>query len=717
MLLSARGDVARTEEARPPLVQVFTLGGFRVLVGGRVVEDRAWRRKTARQLFKVLLSRPGRRMTRDEVVELFWPDSDAVAASSNLRSTIYAMRRALDSHGQPAGRGVVFGDHDSVWLRPDMELWTDADAFEQLVVQAWRAADPVPVLERASRYYAGDYLPDDLYESWAAERRDALKRTWTELQFGLARTAEHRLDVSEAVERLENLLRDDPCDERAAQELMKLLARHGRRTEALRVYQRLTQSLREELDVQPSHESGEVHRQISAGDAAVSPRKATSFRCSYPFPTPTELIARECELAVLAELVSSGRSSGKLALVAAPAGTGKSALLGQVVRQAQAGGTLCLAGGCYEERGALPLGPFQDGLVDFLLAQPADRIRADLGATVEDLAQLIPELRHHLQIPSTATPAPMSVDRLRAFGAIHACLRSLAERGPVLICLEDLHAADEASLQLLHYLARQTRRLPLVMIATYRSDDVAAESALARTVSAMARERLAQRIVLSSLNRDDTVRLVASVLQGAPAETLSESVYATTGGNPLFVEQLVLALKEAGQLEHKAGVWHVLADLQAAPPIVREVIAHRLRRLDPSCREVLAMASVLGQAFEHRVLLAASQPGDEASLLRDLDHAITAQLLQEVPGGYAFRHAVVRDAVYWDLSTPRRMLLHARAGQLLERLHGPRADDHAAELALHFRLAGQSPGVRGRALHYCLEQVARLSRCPPTARL
>src|SRR5262245_26312629 len=92
-----------------PVVRVYTLGGFRVLVDGEPLDEHAWRRRTARQLFKVLLTRPGRRMTRDEVVELFWPDSGADAAASNLRSTLYALRHALEGHSASA-LDVVFGD-------------------------------------------------------------------------------------------------------------------------------------------------------------------------------------------------------------------------------------------------------------------------------------------------------------------------------------------------------------------------------------------------------------------------------------------------------------------------------------------------------------------------------------------------------------------------------------------------------------------------------
>jgi two-component SAPR family response regulator len=182
----------------PPAVQAFVLGGFRVVVHGQLVADRDWRRRSARQLFKALLSRPTRRMTRDEVTDLLWPDSDPEAASSNMRSTLHAMRGVLERAERTVGLGIVFGDRDSVWLRSDVELWVDADAFEGIVEGAHLAPEPLPQYEQASALYAGDYLPDDLYEDWASARRDALKRTWTELQFGIAHQAEARSDADSA---------------------------------------------------------------------------------------------------------------------------------------------------------------------------------------------------------------------------------------------------------------------------------------------------------------------------------------------------------------------------------------------------------------------------------------------------------------------------------------------------------------------------------------
>src|SRR5262249_57628961 len=128
-----------------------------------------------------------------------------------------------------------------------------------------------------------------------------------------------------------------------------------------------------------------------------------------------------------------------------------------------------------------------------------------------------------------------------------------------------------------------------------------------------------------------------------------------------------------------------------------EVMGQRVEGLTARCRETLAAAAVFGRTIQHDVLVAALAPRDETGLLEDLAEALDAQLLQEAPSGYVFAHALIRETIYWGLSAPRRMLLHARAGELLERrgqgaeARGrARAPDQAADLAHHFTLAGHS---------------------------
>ena len=715
---------AAVAAAAPPAVRVYVLGRFRVLVGDHPVPDGAWRRRKARQLFKCLLSRHGRRLTKDEAVELLWPESDPEAALTNLRSTVFALRRALMTSGNDSGSPgeLVVVDRDTVRLRAGPEIWVDADAFETALARAAGAANPSPLLEEADTLYAGDYLPDDLYEDWATERREALKRAWTHLQLVLARARERRGDPDGAVAALQRLSAADPCDERAARELMQLLARQGRRSDALRVYQRLERALRDELGVEPADETSALQRGIVAGEIAAPPRHETptassagtsdtaapapppaaSYVCGFPFPAPDRLVGREVDLARLERIVQRGRTGGQVVLIGAPAGTGKSTLAGELVRRASAEGVLCLAGGTFYQDVAAPLAAVQEALAGYLLAQPPDRLRADLGSVASDLARVVPELRYHLGL-ADAPSADARAERPRLFGAVHACLRGLAERGPVVLCLEDLHAADAATLQLVHYLARQARGIPLVLLGTYRSDEAPAGQPLAQLMTALTRERLAESLILPPLDRDDTARLASALLDGPASEGLTRSLYETTEGNPLFVEQLVLALQEEGRVDRREGVWHQTAPSRGVPTIVREVIGQRLDRLSPACRDTLAMAAVLGQTFQHDVLLAVLEQRGEGNLLEDVEEALRAQLLQELPSCYTFGHALVRETVYWAISGPRRMLLHARAGETLEKLAGERAADQAPELARHFTLAGDAPPMRTKAIHYSLE--------------
>jgi DNA-binding SARP family transcriptional activator len=700
-MVSRTDDAIANDGGVAPGVQVYTLGSFRVLVRGHLVEDNVWRRRTARQLLKALLSRPGRRMTRDEVIELLWPESDSDAAGTNLRSTLHAMRRALEPEDAPTERlGVVFADRESVWLRPDVELWVDADMFEQIVEQGHRATDPLPHLQRASAMYQGDYLPDDVYEDWSMQRREALKRTWIDVQFELANQHIAQGEPEAAIIELQRLLAADHTEERAAQELMRLLLQLRRRAEALRVFQTLEQALREDIGVEPSEASRDLQRLAAA--ATTPAGGGAVFQCAYTFPDPKQLVGRDAELNRLLATVHRGRTAGQGLLLSAPAGTGKSALAGALVKAARRSGVLCLAGAAYDERSAIPLAAFQEAFTDFVLAASSNPLDSSVAAAAKELIEAVRGLVHRPAAPGAA-PGAAPAERTRFFAAMLGLLRRLAERGPVLICLEDLHAADEATLQLLHYLLRQTRQTPVVFVGTFRDEALVAGEPLAKLVAALTREELAERFELAPLDRHSTDQLI-TVLLGAPvAADLSDSVYRATDGNPLYVEQVVLTLRDQGRLQTALDDMHAaIADASGASTVVRELIEGRLSRLSARARETLEIAAVLGHAFDYTDLLAAVDPTDEAALLMDLDEAIRAQLIRERPNGYAFSHSLLREGMYWSLSRPRRMLLHTRVGDVLERRAGPAARNMAAELAYHFVSGGQSAATRGRALQYSI---------------
>ena len=255
----------------------------------------------------------------------------------------------------------------------------------------------------------------------------------------------------------------------------------------------------------------------------------------------------------------------------------------------------------------------------------------------------------------------------------------------------------------LHYLARQTRRLPLTILGTYRSEEVSTDTPIARLVATMIRERLAESVTLRPLNRDDTMLLISSVLGGPPSDALTEALFNVTEGNPLFVEHLVRALHEDGQLDQRDGVWYqtIAGGTALVPTIVQVVIGGRVDRLPPVSRETLEWAAIFGQAFQLGPLVAALG-SDENIVIRDLDEALHAQLVRETATGYRFDHAMVRETIHGRLSGQRRAMLHERAGLAIEVLAGEQAEAQAVELAHHFLLAGDRPACRAKAIGYSL---------------
>lgn len=454
----------------------------------------------------------------------------------------------------------------------------------------------------------------------------------------------------------------------------------------------------------------EVAAVSSAAPEQPRPQAPTrlALPCGYPFPSPRVLVNRDEDLAELTAHLERARSSGQLALIGAPAGTGKSTLVGALVKRAEESGFLCLVGACYERGGAEVLSPFQDALADYLLAQEPDVLRRELGSGAADLAYVIPELRYHLELPDPPERGPD--DRLRQFGAaLHAYLRRLAGAGPILLCLEDLHLADEATIELVRYLAHRGRHVPLLLIGTFRVDEVPPTSPLAALILAARRGSHGRsfpihQLLLRPFDRDETTQLVHSLLGDPAGAQLRATLYAASEGNPLFVEQLVLELHEEGQLVRRRGEWHqTVGALHQVPGVIGDIIERRLGRVSERCRELLEMAAVLGTTVQHRLLAESLASMPHIDMLVELDEAFNAQLLQATPGGYAFSHALVRETAYWHLSDVRRWRLHAVAGETIERLAGDRVSDVSAELARHFSVAEHLIEAREKAIRYNLE--------------
>ena len=264
---------------RPEAVRVWLLGGFRVSVGSRTIEESAWGRKKAAALMKILALAPGHRLHREQAMDLLWPELGRKAASNNLRRILHPARRVLD----PAAISHYLVSEDELLvLCPQSDLWVDTEAFQATARTARRLREPT-AYEAALDLYYGELLPGDRYEEWAEEPRRRLQETHLSLLLGLARLHEERGEYKPAIEALRTVVAEELTREEAHTGLMRLYALSGNKGEALAQYSRLKDALARELGTEPAASSRALREEISAG--RFPPQEAPSP--SFP---PEELL-------------------------------------------------------------------------------------------------------------------------------------------------------------------------------------------------------------------------------------------------------------------------------------------------------------------------------------------------------------------------------------------------------------------------------------------
>ncbi|MFQ5513206.1 MAG: AAA family ATPase [Myxococcota bacterium] len=373
---------------------------------------------------------------------------------------------------------------------------------------------------------------------------------------------------------------------------------------------------------------------------------------------------------------------GMLLLVGEP-GIGKTRTAEELVTYARLRGADVLWGRCYEGEGAPAFWPWVQILRESLGEDDDEGLRDRLGAGASDLVEILPELHSRLPDIPPAPELDAEAARFRLFDAVARFLLSLARDRPRVIVIDDLHWADESSLLLLRFLAREIRKARVLLLGTYRDVELKRGHPLSQTLATLAREGISRRIVLRGLSHSDVSRYLEMALCGPPPAGLAAAIHAETEGNPFFVQEVVRLLVSEGRLDarHEEGEWKL-----AIPEGVREVIGRRLDQLSSESNELLGVASVIGREFDLTLLEGVSGI-ERAVLLEALEEARAARVLAEgagVLGRYRFAHALVRETLYEELSTPRRVRLHQRVGEVLERLPTETRERRLAEMAHHF---------------------------------
>lgn len=250
-------------------LRVQTLGGFRVWRGEVEVRPREWQRDKARQLFQLLLTERGRWLQRDEITDRLWPNLTPDAALRDFKVALNALNKAIEpQRATETPFAFVVRDGATYRLRPEADLWLDADAFRTTcehglhLLSTGATEEALPHLRAGLRLYLGDYLPDALYEDWASEERERLLALYLRTGDRLAAVLIEHGEYEEGLRHCEALLAKDICWERAYRLMMVAHTRLGNRGQAFRVYQRCVEALRTELDVAPAADIEALYREI-----------------------------------------------------------------------------------------------------------------------------------------------------------------------------------------------------------------------------------------------------------------------------------------------------------------------------------------------------------------------------------------------------------------------------------------------------------------------
>jgi predicted ATPase/DNA-binding SARP family transcriptional activator/pimeloyl-ACP methyl ester carboxylesterase len=430
----------------------------------------------------------------------------------------------------------------------------------------------------------------------------------------------------------------------------------------------------------------------------------------------TPFVGREREYVQLVEMLKSVASgAGCVVLIEGEPGIGKSRLVEEVVRTAQTQDVVVLLSKCYEVEQCIPYQTVIDLVLQALFGCPSVTFQHLAAHTLAELVLLVPEIE---QVFPNLPALPTGLDearQARLFRALQQFLIAPAGEKRLMLVIDDLHWADEVTLQFLPYLARHIVNQPILLIGTCRSEEIAADEQLSSYLHTLLREPHSSHLVLNRLSLEDASALVASLpAPGPQAAELGQWLHRETEGNPLFLISILQSLQEQGVLKKDDPTWQInLQPLQTAtseltlPEALREAVRNRLRRISKRARTILDVAAVYGRRFDLPVLSAVSAES-ELPLLDIVEDLTTRQLLcEDEDGRYDFFHDKIREVVYYDLSMMRCRLLHRRVAEVLEM----RGNHPPGTLAEHFE-KGQTWNKAITYLVQAAEQVRKLFAMP-----
>ena len=683
------------------------LGSFRVRRDGQEV---GLGPRLQRALLAILVVDAGHVVPVDRLIDLLWREEPPAAATASVQAYISQLRRLLEPSRPARASARVLVTQDPGYVLRVEDDQVDALRFQALARQAHeelaggRPEVAAAGLADALALWRGDPLAEFAAEPWAVPVVARLVEA-----HDLA--MENRIDASlalgghaQAAAELEAMVQARPLRERRWGQLIVAAYRNGRQADALRAYQRCRAVLAGELGLEPGPELRRLEAAVLAQDASldwhpaaaagmVPPDAALSRTQAQPGgpqpavgPAAPSLVGRDAELAYLHDRIRQVASGdgGAVVLVGEP-GAGKTTLAEAAARLAGATGVATAWGRCLDAASTPAYWPWSQALralPDGPLVQAArQRLDGDVAADGED-----------------------SVRQFRAYQAVAAALGEAAAGAPVVAVIDDLHAADDASLALLQLLAGDLHRMPVLLLFTVR--DTEPSRPLGQALGELLRHPGAERVAVSALEPADVAALVERLTGEPPDGEVVSALMSRTGGNPFYATELVRLISG----EHRRQPL-TAGDVQAldVPSGIRDVLLRRVGRLPDDTQSLLMVAAVAGRELDPDLLEHVTDI-DPEHLLLNLEPAIAAGLVTTAGGGwgFGFRHPLIHESLYTTVGYIERARLHARVAAALENMSSASTAD-VVQLAYHYLSAGPF-GDSAKAVMYAREAAARAVR-------
>jgi DNA-binding SARP family transcriptional activator len=618
-------------------VELRLAGTFRVVRDGTQLTDGEIGSRKSRTLLKLLaVERPGL-VTIDRIVEVLWPDDRPAAPEQNVATMVSRLRAVL-------GAELIQGGRAGYRLAAGPGVVVDLDAAAGFCEQAegklgTAAAVALAAAERAHELLsAGTAIGEEQYADWADPAREQVRELLRRVRLAAAEASLATGDAQRAASYAEAAVAADPLDEAAHRWYMSAAAAAGEQARALAAYEALRQRLGRELGADPAPQTRELHlailREQHGGLARSGPGLAAP---PGPKPGPIPLAGRDRESKVLREAwaAAAGGQPG-LVTITGEAGIGKTALAEALAAEAAGDGGTVLRTRCYETERSLFLQPIVEAVAPVAASTPAGTLRQLLGEHATAAAGLLPEVAALLGPPPPGRGS-MEMERRRAFEAVRALLRGLAERNPVLLVVDDLQYAGQSTVELMHFLGREPAGTRLLVLATVRAENDAQVGAALAPV--------ARRVEVGPLDAD----AVAQLARAAGQDELAGRILEQTRGHTLFVVEVLRALASG-----EDGV----------PESLRTAVQARVRRAGPPVEALLRAAAVLGSTVDP-LTLGVMLDLVPAAALEQCEAALGARLLVVSGRDYEFANDLIRDVLYASTPEPTRLAYHRRAADLL----------------------------------------------------